>query len=610
MKPNKAISKRWTRDASDELAVRNGCWFDPLAGGFVVWWIERFCRLYEGDSAGDPLRLRGLHSEKLDAWLITSEFDEDEALDRHDAYCAGIAKGKPADWQYECMMRLFGWRRQSERWGRAIRRFRKGGVWVPKKNKKSPTLAAVGLYLLCGDGEQGQKVGLCAKDGTQARDIAGKHSIAMVEMSLELSRECKVNANECSVTHLATRSVMKPFSSSDERTKQAKEGFNGSLLFDEMHVVDRDFVRRMTRAGISRSEPIQLSFSTGGNNPDGIGKEMYDYGEAVAKGEQQTDEYMHLAYNAPQDTTPDQLMGKRREVLRLGKLANPAWGHTIGEEEFLADFAESQRSVGELLDFMMYRLNVWQHTVHPWLRPGAWAACRQKYDAGDLERLPCIVGFDKSRNRDFSAFVGLFPTWGETGLQSFRLWPWIVAPKAYVEKHEHEAPFREWEADGQLLVSPGDVIDVGFLYSVFGRIHQQYDVLALAYDPNRAEEFTQIVEQGATSDAGERLSEGFGIRRIPIGTSSWQMSQAIDEFETAVIEGRAAHSGHPVLDWMIHNVQATDKGDRTRLEKPKRDSVKKIDGVIAAIVALAATADPEFRVQRPTFYDTHELESF
>jgi hypothetical protein len=32
------ITTAWLRDASDELAVRNGCWFEPRAGTYAVWW--------------------------------------------------------------------------------------------------------------------------------------------------------------------------------------------------------------------------------------------------------------------------------------------------------------------------------------------------------------------------------------------------------------------------------------------------------------------------------------------------------------------------------------------------------------------------------------------
>lgn len=599
------VTRAWLRDASDELAVRNGCWFDPLVGAYVVWWIERYCRLYEGEQAGEPLRIRGLRDEP--DWEAFDEWDEQAqaaALERHEYYIAGVKRGVQRDWQYEFHMRLYGWQRKSARWGRSIRRFRRADVWIPKKNKKSPTLAANGLYLTCGDGEPGNHVGICAKDGMQARKIAGAHLLAMVSLSPDLSRACKVNLNECSVTHVATRSDVLPFSSSNERTKESKEGFNGSLLVDETHVVDRDFMRRTNRAGISRSEPLLLHFSTAGNNPDGYGKECFDYGLDVSKGAVENDQLLFCGYFAPPELAPEDIRDKR-EVIRLGRLANPAWGHTIDEEEFVNDWQQSKRSVGDTLDFMMYRLNVWQKSVNPWLPPGAWAACRARdddaYTLDDLKGEPCIVGFDKSRNRDFSAFVGLFPEWGPSGLTRYRLWPWIVAPKAYIEEHASDAPFLDWVKHELLIPTPGEVIDVGHLFTLFGKIAKEHEVLALGYDPNRAEEITQLIEQGAQGNSGEKLSDGYGVQRLPVGTQSQLMCTAIDDFETDVLEGRLLHPGHAVLDWMIGNTQTLDRGDRTKLDKPKKNSPKKIDAVVAAVIARAVAGMPDIRPTRSVY---------
>src|SRR5215831_7504542 len=222
-------TKKWIRNASDEKAAQSGCRFDESRGRFVVEWIERYCRLYEGEWAGQAMKL--------------------------------------TDWQLDCTLRLFGWVRQSKKWKRLVRRFRAASIWVAKKNKKSPTLAAWGLYLLCGDGEPGQKIFLGAKDGRQARDIAGKHAVEMMLASQDLREECRLNRTTMQITHLPTKSLMIPLASSNARHQQSKEGLNGSVLIDECHVVDRDFVRRISRAGISRSEPLQLEVSTAGNDP-------------------------------------------------------------------------------------------------------------------------------------------------------------------------------------------------------------------------------------------------------------------------------------------------------------------------------------------------------
>ncbi len=92
-------TRDWIRNPSDERAAENGCRFDEERAQFAVDWIEGYCRLYEGEHAGQPLIL-------------------------HD------------DWQRECTMRIFGWVRWSDHWKREIRRFRKASIYIAKKTRR------------------------------------------------------------------------------------------------------------------------------------------------------------------------------------------------------------------------------------------------------------------------------------------------------------------------------------------------------------------------------------------------------------------------------------------------------------------------------------------
>jgi len=605
------ITTKWIRNASDELAVSKCCKFNPLRGAYAVWWIERNCRLYEGDHAGEPLILRGRHDDEVDGWPIPDEFDKQLALERHEHYIDGVQSGVVCDWQYECVMRLFGWVYLAKWKGRDewIRRFRRASWWVPKKNKKSPTLAAIGVYLTCGDGEPGQKVALCAKDGSQARDIAGQHILQMIHQSPELQAECKVNLNEMKFTHLPTSSIMKPFSSSNARTQESKEGFNGSILVDETHVVDRAFMRRVKRAGISRKEPIQLEVSTAGTNPDGYGKEQFDYGADVASGVIEDWQCMYQAYAADQTISFDTITDSN--VIEIGRSANPAWGHTIQEAEFVNDWKTSGHKIGEQLDFLMYRLNVWQESSSPWLPAGVWQqSADESITWESLKGRYCVVGFDKSDKRDFTAFVCLFPTWGEYGIEELIVWPVIIAPEEYIRKNRDLAAFADWEESGHLIVSHGDVISVGDVFNQFGRIAKQFDCVALAYDPHKAEAITQIIEQGATTNDGDRLSKGHGVERISVNQRSG-LHEAIDEFEAIAIEGKVKHPNNPVLNWMMGNVHLKNQGDRKRLLKSdeNKDGVRKIDGPVAMVTALAVAMDEQYKPQK-SVYETRGMLTF
>jgi phage terminase large subunit-like protein len=561
-------TKQWIRNESDRLAVANGCWFDASRGAYTVWWIEKYCRLYEGEWAGQNVLLRSacdeVDSQVLDDW---DEGGEQQSIERARIYAEWIAGGGHADWQYECTMRMFGWVRNSERWGRVIRRFNAASIYIPKKQKKTPTLAAWGVYLTCGDGEPGAKCFGGAKDGNQA-GIAMAHAIAMVEQSPELSAECKVNRNEKSIEHIPTRSKYKPLSSANERTKTSKEGINGNILIDETHVVDRDFIKIISRAGISRAEPYHIEVSTAGNNPDGYGKERQDYARQVVCGAEQNDQLFVAIYEAPQTLSDKDLC---EDPVKYGKLANPAWGHTAHEEEFLADFAQSRRTISGLADFKMYRLNIWQHTANQWLRMEQWLACGGSYELSDYRGQPAAVGMDLSKTKDMSALAISVPV-GDKVQLFVRLW----MTESYIEDNSDKAAFKEWVAAGHLIMIPGDTIQESFIREEFEQLTKQLDVKILVKDRTFAADFTEWCEGKFPK-----------INQIDYPQNAQMMEKPIDDFEAAVIEQSLIHNNNACLNWQAGHVSThmNARGFRI-LKKPYRaDDYRKIDGMVASVMA-------------------------
>jgi phage terminase large subunit-like protein len=589
-----AITRAWIRNPSDEKAAANGCTFDVERAAYAVWWIERCCRLYEGEQAGEPLLLHGCHecgTYDLPPANELPDWDEESqaiCLERARRYAECVAADHRRDWQYECLMRLFGWVRFSEKWKRPVRRFKQGSVWVPKKNKKSPTLAAIGLYLTCGDGEPGQKTFFGAKDGNQAKEIAGQHAVKMLAQCDELADECDVNKGTSQITHRPTNSILKPMSSGNERTQQSKEGLNGSVLIDETHVVDRDFMSRISRAGISRSEPLQLEVSTAGNNPDGYGKERFDYALEVEAGKRDDEELFVAIYAAPQDLTDADLDA---DPLKWGRLANPAMGHTVDPEEFLRDYERSKRSLRTLLDFRMYRLNNWQRSASPWIRSSDWALCKRPFEEAELEGRECCAGLDLSKTQDMSSLVLVFPWENDPGvaegLKTFRLLPFFWLPEVVAKEKGHLAPFEKWARDGLLQLTPGSVIDYGFIRAQFRRLAKRFVIRKLAYDVTYAEETTQALEQGVVDDMGKQLEEGTGVERVPFPQTVMEFAAPCKDFERFVLAGTLHHNGHPILEWQAGHVQVRrDPNDNIRPVKPKPGDVKKIDGIVAGIMGL------------------------
>lgn len=535
-----AVTKRWIRNASDERAAANGCRMDESRGLFVIDWIERCCRLYEGETAGQQFTCM--------------------------------------PWQRDLLMRLFGWVKFSERWGREIRRFRQASIWVPKKNGKSPTLAALGLYLLVGDGEPGQKVYLGAKDGAQSREIAGKHAIEMVLASDELSAECSINKSLMQITHEETRSLMKPISSADSKAQKAKEGLNGSILVDETHVVDAAFMGRISRAGISRSEPLLIEVSTAGDDPESYGRGRYEHGKRVESGDADDEGLLFISYEAPQELSDADLA---EDPVKYGRMANPAWGFTVGEEEFLADYNASKASLTEFLRFKMYRLNIWQQSANPWLRGGDWQQCRQEYSAEDLRGKPCYAGLDLAKTRDSTALVLVFPEDKDT----FKLLPYFWLPRDRASELRDKVQYLQWAAEGHLTLTHGNETDYGFVRGIVNQVREMFDLQCIAYDGTYAANLMQAL----------RDEDGMPVeQQHPYPQTMMNFTAATVAFENAVIEHRMHHNGNPLLNWQAGNVRVrSDYNENIRPIKQKHGDYRTIDGIVAAVMAMGISMEHE-----------------
>lgn len=526
------LTRQWIRDESDERAVHAGCWFDEERGQFVVDWIAQTLCLYEGEKAGEPFVLM--------------------------------------PWAEDAVMRLFGWQRFSERWGRDIRRFTRASWFVPKKNGKSPLLAALALYCFAGDGEMGQKCFLCAKDGTQAREIAGRHAIEMCMHSEVLMSECSINRSKMQITHEPTRSILVPLSSDDERSQKSKEGLNGSLFVDEVHVVDGEYMDRVSRAGISRSEPIHLEVSTAGNEPESYGRAQYDYGKAVAEGHKVDQSLMFLCYEAPQELQDSDLMA---DPVKWGKLANPAWGHTVGEDEYLEDFNRSKATLAKLSKFKQYRLDIWQQSASPWLSVHDWAQCPATAEGLD-ESAATFGGLDLSRTTDLTAWLLYQP--GEVPRCYGHYW--IPEERLHALAEQLEIPILEWVEQGWITVSGSRRIEFP---DVSKRINAD------------AERFSQLRYVGYDRYAADpvlnQCRDDLGFEMVEIAQGVASLSAPSKELERLVVGHGLDHCDDPVLAWMVGNTSIrTDENGNIKPVKTVGGVRKHIDGVVSLIMAIHA----------------------
>jgi len=532
--------------------------FNEKRGEKVCDWIETYCCLYEGEFAGQPLKLM--------------------------------------DFQRDAVMRLFGWVRWSSERNQWIRRFTRGGLWAAKKNGKSPFLAALELYMLCGEGEPGQKVYTAAKNGDQAK-IAQRHAFEMVRQSPQLSSDCKLHKSTLAIQHLPTNSQMIILTGDDSRGAKSKEGLNGSVFIDECHVVDFEMMERVGRAGISRKEPLNFSVSTAGDDPSSYGHTRFKDGQEINAGRKDDLHYLHVEYCAPEGTLTEADIETR--LVDLGKAANPAWGAIVKESEFFEDWGRSKGNPREVARFKQYRLNMWVGSTNQWLDTVGWEQGEREFTLEDLRGRECFLGLDLSRTRDMTAAAFLVP-WPEDSLtvasdkpleegmegqgseriEAVRVWPMFWLPAATAFARAKLFPFAEWAEKGAISLTPGSVVDYHAVEDAIVQVVEQYEltVLGLYFDQHYAEELTQ------------RLVERLGIgeeNRLAVPQTLMGLSPLAKEFERRVSVGLIQHPGNPVMTWQVGHVEVwADKNQNIRPVKPTPHSGKSIDGVMAVLDAM------------------------
>ena len=173
---------------SDWIAVEQGCYYSQKHSDHVIEFFKRFLCHYIGTWAGKP-------------------FD-------------------PLPWQVDCLSQIFGWLRPD-----GTRRFHTGYIEIAKKNGKSTLAAAILLYLLVGDGEQGAQVFTAATSRDQAK-ICFNAAKEMVRKSPKLLERLKILPSTNRITYPKTGSYLAALSSE----AGVAEGLDASgIVIDELH---------------------------------------------------------------------------------------------------------------------------------------------------------------------------------------------------------------------------------------------------------------------------------------------------------------------------------------------------------------------------------------
>ncbi len=468
--------------------------------------------------------------------------------------------GKPfylLPWQETIIRDLFGVIKPN-----GARQFNHCFVEICKKSGKSELAAAVALYLLCADGEEGAEIYGVANDRKQA-GIVFDVALQMVMRQPTLNSLCKIVESQKRIVFKPTNSFYSAMSSE----VSTKYGLNThGCIFDELlGQPDRKLYDTMVRgAGAARKQPLNFVITTAGNDRTSICYEEHCKAIDILEGRKLDPTYYPVVFSAPDDAdwTNPEVWGR----------VNPSFGHIVGEEYYQNACNSAMQNPSEEPQFRQFFLCQWTNTVVKWLPMDKYDKGSTPLNPDDLRGKSCYAGLDLASTDDIAALVLAFPPDEENGF--YYVLPYFWIPRDNMERRvkKDHVPYDKWVREGFLEATEGNIIYYDFIEKKIEELNKIYEIKEIAYDRWGAVQLSQNLDK-----------EGFEM--VEFGQGYKDMSPASKGLVRLVLDEKLIHGGNPVLRWMFENVY-TESDAAGNIKPSKKKSREKIDGAVATIMAV------------------------
>ena len=364
---------------------------------------------------------------------------------------------------------------------------------------------------------------------------------------------------------------------------KTQDGLNPSIsIIDEYHAHKDDSVREVLESAMgARENPLIYIITTAGFNTAGVCKQAEDVYKDILDENKDDDNTLIMIHDLDEE---DDWHDKKAWVK-----ANPNLGISINQEYLESEYNKAINQPAKVPNFKTKFLNMWVDAAEVRIPSEIWSLGKEKVNIQNFIDNGCAGALDLSSTTDLSAFV-LVSNPDADGV--YDILPLIFCPNDTIDKRSKDdgVPYRQWSKDNLsnyvdntndrfllnqtvLHRTEGNQIDYNELQSVVTYIWNLLNPKWIEYDSWQA---TQLIQN---------LTE-LEIEAHPFPQTITHFSYPTKEFEKLAYQGRLRHGNNPVLKWMLSGcVAILDANENIRYSK--KVSTKRIDGIIATIMALA-----------------------
>lgn len=485
------------------------------------------------------------------------EFRE-EVVDRAIAFIstlkhfAGKSSGKNfilEDWQQFIIANIIGFY-----WSGGERRFTSSYIEVSRKNGKTALAAALCLYYLIADGEDGAEVDLAANSKEQAK-IAFSFCSTFAK---QLDPKAKyLRAYRDSILFDVNNSKLKVFAADDSKL----DGFNASFgLVDEYHSAKNSRVRDVIKSSMGmRQNPHLCTITTAGFDKTLPCYKLRSTAIEILNGLKEDDSMFIAIYSLDEDDD----WTEEKNWLKC----TPNLDVTVTQKYIREQVQSAINNPSEEVGVKTKTLNLWCDTAEVWLPENYIIKASGKIDLQQLKDFPCYVGVDLAATSDLTAVSYLVVNDG-----TYYFWNHYYLPESALKEKADRELYKYWKQQGLLTVTEGNVTDYDYITNDIMKIGEKVCIQKVGYDKYNATQWAI-----SATDLGLPLEE--------YSQSLGNFNKPTREMERLLLSGKCKIENNEITRWCFKNV--TLKSDHNGNVKPNKSvKAKKIDGVIAMIQAL------------------------
>lgn len=541
-------------------------------------------RLYlEAVRRGDEVvsaKVRSVYEREV-AWMDAPpagfHFDEEAAqrpIDFIETYCRH-SKGKWGRQKLELELfqkakiaLAFGWLDAGGK-----RRFREVVDIRGRKCGKSTETAAVELYMLIADGENGCEVYCTANKLDQAKLIFNE----VVNMRAQSEAIRSITKKRQSDIYFPVMMSSLKALAADTKTM---DGLNAHFFSqDEFHEArDSKIYDVMVQSQAAREQPLAWLISTNGFVREAFFDAKYEYCSKVALWEPGFEDYRLLPLLYELDSRDEWSDPKC-----WGK-SNPGLGRIKSMVTLAENVEKAKRDPTFLPTVLTKDFNVSENSAAAWL-PYEAVLNESAADMAYLGNTYAIGGCDLSATTDLTCATLLIRKPEDP---NFYVLQQYFLPQARVNATEQsnarEAPYRLWAEQGWLTICEGATVDYRAVTEWFTDMVERHGVrpLWICYDRALAGYWQNDMED-----------KGFEMVKIPQGPFTWSypMKRLGGLFE----EHRVVYQNNPILRWCLLNtgVKTLNRDGIQTVQPVKTSSTRRIDGMVSLLNAFVGYCDHE-----------------